>query len=93
MRQTHAYGSSDYAGENASCLGWICTCCFRSGSRTTVEEEIEESARRHRAKEGVIIGRVAGREAYLGNSGMIYEQQQPSLAGQLPLTREALGQH
>lgn len=44
-----------------------------------MEEEIEEYQLRTKTRPGTVVGRPAGREAYVGKSAMKYEKQsQPS---------------
>lgn len=43
-----------------------------------MKEEFQEYELRTKTRPGTIVGRPAGREAYVGKSGMKYEQQSQS---------------
>jgi len=47
-----------------------------------MEEEAEEYHERNKSRPGTVIGRVAGREAYIGKSAMRYQEQSHARAEQ-----------
>jgi len=82
MQQTQGYSGSQYARDNGFPLTWICRCCCAGPAHSTIREEAEEYHERNKSRPGTIIGRVAGREAYIGKSAMQYQKQSHVQNGQ-----------
>jgi hypothetical protein len=74
MKQTHTYTASQYVSDNGFPLSWMCRCCV-SGYKTDRQEEAQEHFERTKSRPGTVVGRPAGREAYQGQSAMLYQQK------------------
>lgn len=86
MRETYPYTGKDYGRDNNFRQSWILKEIFTRGARASVEEEIKEYNLRHdNARNGKIIGKPAGREAYLGKSAKYYRASPGSV---VPVHRE-----
>lgn len=80
MRQTHKYTSSHYTDDTGFPLVWIITRFFQKRAKVAIEQEAEEYHQRSRCRGGKIIGRVAGPEAYVGQSAVRRQEQKVTQA-------------
>lgn len=78
MKATHEYSAAQYVRDTGCPLTWMCRCCCTSNANAAMKEEFQEYELRTKTRPGTIVGRPAGREAYVGKSGMKYEQQSQS---------------
>ncbi|KAK5028267.1 hypothetical protein LTS07_006358 [Exophiala sideris] len=77
MKSQYNYSASDYVRDNGYILTWMCKCCCATRATSGMDEEFQEYQQRTKVQPGTVIGRPAGREAYLGRSAtMHYVQQQ-----------------
>ncbi|ETN43173.1 uncharacterized protein HMPREF1541_02331 [Cyphellophora europaea CBS 101466] len=65
MRETNAYTSKHYRRDNGFPLVWMLRCCLGRATKGSEEEADEHFERSAQARQGKIIGRPAGRTAFI----------------------------